>query len=133
MSTASGAPRHVEGLPGSTWSVAFSFNLKLMVSAPPDDNAAELFEIVGQTPPKDFKGRDGNPICSIAMSRDSKFLAAGFKDCTVNLWHIETGRLLRTLEGHSDWVSSVAFSHDSKMLASGSEDCTVRLWDVTEH
>ena len=37
--------------------------------------------------------------------------------------------LLRTLDGHSDWVSSVAFSPSGLTLASGSLDGTVRIWN----
>lgn len=39
--------------------------------------------------------------------------------------------LLRTLEGHSDWVSSIAFSPDGLRLASGSLDGTVRIWSLS--
>ncbi|RYP42866.1 hypothetical protein DL768_010170 [Monosporascus sp. mg162] len=68
-------------------------------------------------------------VMSVAFSHNSKLLASGSADRTVQLWDPATGQLLRTLEGHKSWVESVAFSHDSKLLASGSGDCTVRLWD----
>lgn len=69
-------------------------------------------------------------VQSLAFSPDGRLLASGSRDCTVKLWHVGTGRSIRTLSGHSRWVYSVAFSPDGSMLASGSADKTVRLWDV---
>ena len=51
-------------------------------------------------------------------------------DGTVRLWDVETGRCLRVLEGHTDYVWSVAWSVDGRRALSGSNDNTVRLWDV---
>jgi hypothetical protein len=56
----------------------------------------------------------------------------GVGDNTVRLWRVADGRLLRTLEGHTDSVYSVAFSPDGQTLASGSRDHTVRLWRVAD-
>lgn len=41
---------------------------------------------------------------------------------------METGELLRTLQGHSGWVQSVAISHDGQFIASGSNDKTIKIW-----
>jgi WD40 repeat protein len=43
---------------------------------------------------------------------------------------VETGKEIRTLEGHSNWVTSVSFSPNGKSIVSCSSDKTVRVWDV---
>ncbi len=43
---------------------------------------------------------------------------------------VASGRLVRSLEGHKNWVWSVAFDRQGGTLASGSADRTVKLWDV---
>ncbi|MBF8276457.1 MAG: hypothetical protein HW390_1530 [Candidatus Brocadiaceae bacterium] len=55
-------------------------------------------------------------------------IASGSDDKTVRVWDANTGKLLRTLEGHGDTVQSVSFSYDSRMIASGSVGGTVKVW-----
>jgi WD40 repeat protein len=50
---------------------------------------------------------------------------------TIIVWDVASGRELRTLTGHSNYVYSVAFSPDGLILASGSRGGTVKLSDVT--
>lgn len=74
-------------------------------------------------------------VSSIAFSPDDKTLLSGSHDGTLILWDMETGRQLRSIEGHRQHdrpfsVTSVAFSPDGKMLLSASEDKTLRFWDA---
>lgn len=51
----------------------------------------------------------------------------------MKLWNPNTGKELKTLEGHSDSVMSIVFSRDGQILASVSfgDLNDIRLWDIT--
>ena len=64
----------------------------------------------------------------ITASPDGRWVATASHDHSVKLWDAATMRLVRTFEGHDEFVWAVAFSPDSRTLASVSGD--IRLWDV---
>ena len=69
-------------------------------------------------------------VHSLTFSSDETFLVSGSGDCTINLWDIQTGGVIKTFHGHIWSVWSVSISPDCTMIASGSFDCTIRLWDT---
>jgi WD40 repeat protein len=64
------------------------------------------------------------------MTPDGQTLISGSRDNTIKLWHLETGKLLRTLTEHKKWVYSLAVAPDGHTLASGSEDKTIKIWQA---
>ena len=70
------------------------------------------------------------PVLSLALSSDGMFVASGGDDKTAKVWDIQTGGVVRTFYGHTEWVRSVSVSMDRTTIASGSGDKTIRLWDV---
>jgi WD40 repeat protein len=67
---------------------------------------------------------------AVAVSPDGRFIVSGSWDCTVKVWELESGRLLRSLEGHTDGVRAVAVSPDGRFIVSGSDDRTVKVWEL---
>ena len=54
----------------------------------------------------------------------------GSTDDTLKLWNAN-GRLIKTFEGHVDWINSIArMTRSGNMFISGSEDKTLKFWHV---
>jgi WD40 repeat protein len=66
----------------------------------------------------------------VAVSPDGRFIVSGSDDKTVKVWDAASGRLLRSLDGHTDRVRAVAVSPDGRTIVSGSHDRTIRAWDL---
>lgn len=72
-------------------------------------------------------------VVSVAISPDSEILVSGCADKTINVWNINTGKLIRTLTGNVGEVSSVAVSPDGNFLVIGSCEhpkSNVQVWHL---
>ena len=58
-------------------------------------------------------------------------LATGGVERVIKLWDVESGVLLRSLEGHLDQINCLCLWEGYEMLIiSGSSDCTLRVYDI---
>jgi WD40 repeat protein len=74
-----------------------------------------------------------NVIRSIAFSNNNKYLASTAEDNLINLWNIQTGKLIMSFtENNEKELTSVIFSPDQKYLISGSQDKTIKYWNIEE-
>lgn len=97
---------------------------KPMPGIPKADTPKTKPELILQT------GHSTDEILSLAFSPDDQLLATAGGDGKVKLWKLETGYMLRTLDGISYKTFAVSFSPDGQMLASAGMGGNVQLWDV---
>jgi WD40 repeat protein len=64
------------------------------------------------------------------FNRKNNLIFSGGHDDLVKVWDFETGKMIRSLAGHSDWVYDLCLSPDEKLLYSASFDKTIKVWDV---
>ncbi len=77
-------------------------------------------------PERVFRGHY-EPVQSLSLSPDGRYLATGGIDKIVLIWDVESGELLARLD--VDWsVYSLAWSPDGAHLAVGTKKGTIRLW-----
>ncbi|MDJ0774357.1 MAG: serine/threonine-protein kinase [Mastigocoleus sp. MO_167.B18] len=64
-----------------------------------------------------------------------KILASGSTDKTIKIWDLSTGKLIRTLRGHTQSVTSIAITPSAAgsdtILVSGSADRTIKIWNLS--
>ncbi|WP_138505913.1 serine/threonine-protein kinase [Nostoc sp. PA-18-2419] len=69
-------------------------------------------------------------INALAFSAQGNILASTNDQKNINLWNLNTQKVLASLSGHCQAVKSVAFSPNGKILASASDDKTIKLWQM---
>jgi WD40 repeat protein len=79
-------------------------------------------------------GGHKSPIISVCFSPNTQYIITGgsYGDNTIKVWLTETGKYLRTLNGHHGAVKSISVSPDNQLIASGSEDNTIKIWSLPD-
>ncbi len=137
-------PIKVAGNTGSVVQIAFSPDGKVIASVNAnfpgtirllDSNTGELLRTINARTRKEDKeilifGVSCSPDSNTIISRHNGHRFYGPVDNTIRMWDIDTGKLLRTLSGHSQHINAMAYCPESKIIATGSDDHTLRLWDA---
>jgi WD40 repeat protein len=113
---------------GDVYSVAYGgfLGAEIVVSGG-DDKVLRIFDV--QTGRVDERAQD-NPVVAVAVSADSRTVAAGGDDGTIRMWNRDKPSAPPVeLTGHRATVQQVAFSPGSPdILVSGGDDGRVMVW-----
>ncbi len=96
---------------------------------------AGFTEIMGGEPKQVYEGA-GAPLFAVVVSPDGRLLAASGEKGTLVVFNVESGQLIKRLEGHDKnagqfgAVYAVAFHPQGKWLASAGEDKRIIFWSV---
>lgn len=90
---------------------------------------ASTVKIIDADTGKKVSELTGVDVMHAAFSPDGRTLFTGSSRGKIQLWNIQTGKLISALEEHEDLVYSIRFSSDGLRFLTSSLD-TVRVWDT---
>jgi WD40 repeat protein len=120
--------RTLRGHSGAVLDIAFSRDGSRIASAGDNaDKTARIWSVQGR---QLHVFRHRGPVLRVAFSPDGRLLATASGDEMARLWQVASGKLRRTLRGHTQSVNDVDFRRDGRVLVTASEDGDARTWNV---
>ncbi|OIP77881.1 MAG: hypothetical protein AUK48_02975 [Oscillatoriales cyanobacterium CG2_30_44_21] len=120
----------LEGHTDAVQGMAASPSGKAIASASDDGSVrvweldGEQFKLIKQIPDQ------GGWVRAVAFASETQIITAG-QDKNIKVIDIASGKIAKTLSGHTNLITSLAIAPASDRLVSGSYDNEVRLWQVS--
>lgn len=80
---------------------------------------------------RDFPNVHSDSVFALDVSGDGKFLASGSADRFAKIVDVTSGKIVRTLEGHTHHVLGVAWKRDGRTLITTGADNVAKVWNTT--
>lgn len=100
------------------------FNEPILKQALEDDNPYQLFQCLYK------HSTVKSTAYSVIISSDGQLLISGGNDKIIQVRSLPTGKIIRTLSGHSGSIYALAISTDRQTLVSGSWDNKIKVWNL---
>lgn len=113
--------------------LAFSADAKLLASGggqPSHDGEIKLWNPADGSLIRAFTDPHSDTVYSLAFSPDQKRLASGGADKFAKVFEVDTGRLIKSFEGHTHHVLGVSWKRDGRTLASAGADKVIKVWNT---
>ena len=79
---------------------------------------------------REIEDAHSDTVFGVEFSRDGKMLVSGSADKFVKIHEVESGKHVRSFEGHTHHVMDVSWQADGSTLASAGADNDIKVWNV---
>jgi WD40 repeat protein len=94
----------------------------------PSTTSSKMSQLIPSTTPlRTFEDHE-DTIWVVAVLPDMRRMVTGSDDKTLRIWDLETGVVLKKMEGHSSRVCALAITRDGQIIASGDGGGEVIAW-----
>lgn len=113
--------------------VAFSHDGRLLATGGGDPSRSGellIWNVEKRELVRKIEDAHSDTVFAVEFSRDDKQLLSGAADKFAKLFDVETGKLIRSFEGHTHHVLDVAWKADGSRIATAGADNAIKIWNV---
>lgn len=102
----------------------------IRTSPPPSLQTVDVAWIPPSFARVEIRSGHGSTSPAWAYSPDGANIVSASGDNTLKIWDARSGRVLLSMEGHTDKIWACGYSPDGSTVLSASEDKTLKMWDA---
>jgi WD40 repeat protein len=97
--------------------------------APSRNGELKIWDVETGSLVREIKEPHSDAVLCLQFSPDGRQVASGAADRFTKVFDAETGKFVKSFEGHGQHVLGVSWRADGRVLATGSADKSIKLWD----